>query len=38
LTLVRAIAQGHGGAVELENRPEGGLRAKLRLPREGANA
>jgi len=38
LTLVRAIAQGHGGAVELENRPEGGLRAKLRLPREGASA
>jgi signal transduction histidine kinase len=38
LTLVRAIAQGHGGAVVLENRPEGGLRAKLRLPREGASA
>lgn len=38
LTLVRAIAQGHGGGVELENRPEGGLRAKLRLPREGATA
>jgi signal transduction histidine kinase len=38
LTLVRAIAQGHGGAVELENRPEGGLRAKLCLPRHGASA
>lgn len=38
LTLVRAIAQGHGGGVELQNRPEGGLRATLRLPREGANA
>ncbi len=38
LTLVRAIAQGHGGAVELENRPEGGLRAKLCLPRDGTNA
>ena len=38
LTLVRAIAQGHGGGVELQNRPEGGLRATLRLPREGASA
>jgi signal transduction histidine kinase len=34
LTLVRAIAQGHGGGVTLENRQEGGLRARLRLPRE----
>jgi len=38
LTLVKAIAQGHGGAVILENRPEGGLRARLRLPREAATA
>jgi signal transduction histidine kinase len=38
LTLVRAIAQGHGGRVVLENRPEGGLCATLRLPREGASA
>ena len=38
LTLVKAIAQGHGGAVVLENRPEGGLRARLRLPREAARA
>ncbi len=34
LTLVKAIAQGHGGGVTLENRSEGGLRARLRLPRE----
>lgn len=34
LTLVKAIAQGHGGAVSLENREEGGLRARLTLPRE----
>jgi len=38
LTLVKAIAQGHGGGVILENRPEGGLRARLRLPREAASA
>ncbi|MGZ5936256.1 MAG: ATP-binding protein [Rhizomicrobium sp.] len=38
LTLVKAIAQGHGGGVVLENRPEGGLRARLRLPREAASA
>lgn len=34
LTLVKAIAHGHGGGVTLENRPEGGLRARLTLPRE----
>ena len=34
LTLVKAIAQGHGGGVSLENRAEGGLRARLSLPRE----
>ena len=34
LTLVKAIAQGHGGGVTLENRSEGGLRARLSLPRE----
>jgi signal transduction histidine kinase len=33
LTLVKAIAQGHGGSVTLENRAEGGLRARLTLPR-----
>jgi signal transduction histidine kinase len=38
LTLVKAIAQSHGGGVFLENRPEGGLRATLRLPREVATA
>jgi signal transduction histidine kinase len=34
LTLVKAIAEGHGGAVILENRADGGLRARLHLPRE----
>ena len=33
LTLVKAIAEGHGGAVKLENRPEGGLRARMHLPK-----
>ncbi len=32
LTLARAAAQAHGGELELENRPEGGLIARLRLP------
>jgi signal transduction histidine kinase len=38
LTLVKAIAEGHGGAVILENRDRGGLRARMRLPRETAAA
>jgi signal transduction histidine kinase len=38
LTLVKAIAEGHGGAVILEDRPQGGLRACLRLPREAKRA
>jgi len=38
LTLVKAIAQGHGGGVTLENREEGGLRARLTLPREDITA
>jgi signal transduction histidine kinase len=38
LTLVKAIAEGHGGGVLLENREGGGLRARLRLPREAAAA
>ncbi len=38
LTLVKAIAEGHGGGVTLENRPEGGLRARLRLPHEAVAA
>jgi signal transduction histidine kinase len=36
LTLVKAIAEGHGGGVTLENRSQGGLRARMRLPREPA--
>jgi signal transduction histidine kinase len=38
LTLVKAIAEGHGGAVELENRPGGGLCVRMRLPRMMASA
>jgi signal transduction histidine kinase len=38
LTLVKAIAEGHGGAIMLENRTERGLRARLSLPRETADA
>ena len=34
LTLVKAIAHGHSGSVTLENRTEGGLRARLTLPRD----
>ena len=34
LTLVKAIAEGHGGSITLENRQTGGLRAILCLPRE----
>jgi len=37
LTLVKAIAEGHGGAVRLENRPGGGLRARMHLPRMAAS-
>lgn len=32
LTLARAIAEQHGGRLELSNRPEGGLRAEIHLP------
>ncbi len=32
LTLARAIALQHGGELVLANRPEGGLRAEIRLP------
>jgi signal transduction histidine kinase len=32
LAVVRSIARAHGGDVVLENRPEGGLRARARLP------
>jgi signal transduction histidine kinase len=38
LTLVKAIAEGHGGKIALENRSEKGLRARLSLPREPADA
>jgi signal transduction histidine kinase len=38
LTLVKAIVEGHGGGVVLENRPEGGLRVRVRLPRMQAAA
>lgn len=38
LTLVKSIAEGHGGEIILENRDGGGLRATLRLPREGVSA
>lgn len=34
LTLVKAIAEGHGGRVALEDRQGGGLRARLILPRQ----
>jgi signal transduction histidine kinase len=34
LTLARTIVREHGGDVVLENRAEGGLRARLSLPRE----
>jgi len=33
LTLVKAIAEGHGGGVKLESRPGGGLRVRMHLPR-----
>jgi signal transduction histidine kinase len=33
LTLVKAIVEGHGGAIMLENRENGGLRARMHLPR-----
>ena len=33
LTLARAAAQAHGGSLELDNLPDGGLRARILLPR-----
>jgi signal transduction histidine kinase len=38
LTLVKAIAEGHGGTIALEERPERGLRARFTLPREPVDA
>jgi len=32
LAVVRSVARAHGGEVELENRTEGGLTARVRLP------
>ncbi|TMM48377.1 ATP-binding protein [Qipengyuania marisflavi] len=32
LALARAVAQQHGGTLVLANRPEGGLRAEIRIP------
>ncbi len=37
LSIARDIAQAHGGTLSLHNRPEGGLEARLALPRESAN-
>jgi signal transduction histidine kinase len=37
LTLVKLIAEGHGGTIELENMDKSGLRARLTLPRESAS-
>jgi signal transduction histidine kinase len=34
LSLVREIAQLHGGDASLVNRPEGGARAAIRLPKD----
>ncbi len=34
LAIARAVARAHGGTVMLQNRPAGGLQAKLRLPVE----
>ena len=38
LTLARMAAQAHGGRLELENRPEGGLIARILLPKAGQTA
>jgi signal transduction histidine kinase len=37
LSIARDIAQAHGGTLSLHNRPEGGLEARLALPRESAS-
>lgn len=38
LTLVKAIAESHGGAIRLENREQGGLSARLCLPHDKPSA
>jgi signal transduction histidine kinase len=38
LTLVKSIVEGHGGAIILENRESGGLRARMHLPRMAVSA
>ncbi len=35
LAIARSIVRNHGGDIELENRSEGGLRVRVRLPRAG---
>jgi signal transduction histidine kinase len=34
LAIARSIVRGHGGDITLENRPEGGLRLRVQLPKE----
>lgn len=38
LTIARSALRGHGGDVTLQNRPEGGLRARVRLPQARVSA
>jgi signal transduction histidine kinase len=38
LSVVRAVARGHGGDVVLSNRPAGGLSARVTLPLAAAKA
>ncbi len=33
MAIARSIVRGHGGEIDLENRPEGGLRVAVRLPK-----
>jgi signal transduction histidine kinase len=32
LGIVRKLIEAHGGRIDIENRPEGGVRALIRLP------